>query len=69
MMLQVDEITKLFYRLMLTAIYEVSVVLQMSEEKFDYSQIDASKLAAQVSTQAHWIWHFLDSTKYCVLIK
>ena len=69
MMLQVDEITKLFYRLMLTAIYEVSVVLQILEEKFDYSQIHASKLAAQVSTQAHWIWLFLDSTKYCVLIK
>ena len=26
--------------------------------KLDYSQIDANKHAAQVSTRAHWIWHF-----------
>ena len=46
-------------------------LLFYNEEKFDYSQIDlflnsqidaTRKLAAEVSTKAHWIWHFLDNT-------
>ena len=41
-------------------------LLFYNEEKLAYSQIDASKVAAQVSTQAHLIWHFLDNTRHCV---
>ena len=46
-------------------------LLFYNEVKSDYSQIDlflnsqidaTRKLAAEVSTKANWIWHFLDNT-------